>query len=375
MKTTRLGFYSTTENVRSQFASAAENFVQSWFVKDNICGSVESLTAHVSNKLDPDNLLFFGTEATGEVLLSELNQLAEVCSPDSEVFVFSPERDVFIYREILGMGVTGCEGLPVESDFIVKSVSSFLNTEESGKLILGASVLAGVGFSTTFLNLASRCAYRIGPKLNVSLIDGDSSAGITNLFISQNPKTFVQFDDSSSSDFFRGSVECDGAKHSNFRIFPTPARLLDTRKMSNVFLEEGLAEVNRKSDYTLVDFGLFNDLWNCQAIEYCDHIFLATRPTLNGVRVLREVIQNVIDSRGPIEKIVCLMVGRGRGGKNEISLKKLKEILPNIEIFDVPDMPSYVFLNESAGSIRFQSKKPKNKYEKSIDLICSKLIG
>jgi pilus assembly protein CpaE len=375
MKTTHLGFYSTSGDVSSDFAAISQSFEQSWYIKDLASGTIEVLTAHISEKAQPDDLIFFGSNATGTQLIAELNALADVCGPDSQVYVFSPERDVFVYREILGMGVAGCEGLPINPDFITQQISNFLNFEGSGKLVLGATVLAGVGFSTAFINLASRCAYRIGESRSVSLVDGDSTAGISNLFISQSPKSFVQFDSSPKTDFFQGSVVCDSSKNGNFRVFPTPARLLDDRGLSSSFLEEGLSEVTNKSDYTFVDFGLFGDLWRCQAVEYCDYILLASRPTLNGVRVMREVIQNVIETRGPIEKISCIFIGQGRGGKNEISLKKIKEILPNIKIFGVPDFASYVFANESSGTLKFQRKRPSNKYEKSIDQICSSIMG
>jgi len=375
MKMTRLGFYSTSEKIKSQFASAAEAFSQSWYIKHNVCGTADSLAAFITSNQEPDDLLFFGTEATGENLLAELNQLANVCSPETEVYVFSPERDVFIYREILSMGAAGFESLPINSEYILQSTANFLSIEGRGKLILGASVLTGVGFSTAFLNVAARCAYLAGPQNSISLVDGDCAGGITNLFVTENPKTFVQFADTSTSDVFRGAVKCENLKHNNLHVFPTPAKLLNNRKMSDEFIEVGLSEVIQKSEFTFLDFGAFADLWGCKAVEYCDQILLGTRPTLNGIRIIREVIQNIVETQGAIEKISCLIIGRGRVSKSELTLKKIKEILPNIEIYDVPDMPSYIFSNESDGQIKFQSKRPKNKYEKSIDKICSSLIS
>ena len=375
MKTTRLGFYSTSENANSEFASIAELYTQSWYLKDVISKNASELATHISEKSEADDLIFFGSQATGELLISELNTLADVCNPDSLVYVFSPERDVSIYRAILGMGVAGFESLPVDPNFINKEVNSFLSNEDSGKLILGASILPGVGFSTACLNIASRCAFRAGPDTGISLIDGDSAGGITNLFINAPPKSHVQFDANFTADFFQGAVVCESTKHQNLRIFPSPARLLGNLKMSDTFLDEGLTEITKKSDYTFVDFGLFDSLWGSQSIEFCDKILLASRPTLNGMRILREVIQHIIESRGAIEKISCLLIGRGRAGKHEISIKKIKELLPNISTFDIPDSPSYIFENESSGQLRFKSKRPSNKYEKSIDQICTSILS
>jgi pilus assembly protein CpaE len=374
MKTTNIGFYSTSEDVNSEFASIAKLYEQSWYLKDVICRNVTELAAHISEKNKPDDLIFFGTEASGESLISELNTLADVCNPESQVYVFSPERDVFIYRKILGMGVAGFEGLPIDPDFINEQISSFLSSEDRGKLILGSAILPGVGFSTAFLNIAARCAFRAGPDAGISFIDGDNTGGITNLFITETPRTHIQFDENLTADFFQGAILCESTKHQNLRIFPSPAKLLGSRKMSDTFLDEGLSEITNKSDFTFVDFGAFNSLWGSQSIEYCDQILLATRPTLNGIRILREVIQHIIESRGAIEKISCLFIGRGRGGKHEVSVKKIKEILPNVDIFDVPDAPSYVFGNESSGLLRFQRRRPSNKYEKSIDQICTGLL-
>ncbi len=220
MKTTRLGFYSTSEETASGFASVADEFAQSWYEIDCLVGSVEVLSkSPFRSKPESDDLIFFSTSATGNDLLKELNALADVCKPESQVYVFSPERDVFVYREILAMGVAGCESLPMDMEFITKAINGLLNTDGRGKLVLGASLL-GVGFSTTLLNVASRCAYRIGADRSVSLVDGDNTAGITNLFITQSPKSFVQFDTGLSADPFQGSVLCDSAKYGKPSNFP-----------------------------------------------------------------------------------------------------------------------------------------------------------
>ena len=374
MKTTRLGFYSTSEVASTDFKSVMDGFEQSWFVKDEFNGSVDDLSKYISGKPEVDDLIFFGSGATGQALLNELDALANVCDPGSEVYIFSAEREVSVYRQILGLGVAGCEGFPIDPDFISSAINKFLNVEESGKLVLGATVIPGVGFSTAFLNIASRCANRIGPDESVSFIDGDFTAGVTNLFITENPRSFVQFDSAPKADFFNGSVIGESSKFENLHIFPTPARALDNQDLSSLFLDEGLPQITSKSDYTFVDFGLFNSLRTCQAIEHCDHVFLATRPNLNGMRVMREVMQNLFEMRGAIEKITCLIIGRGRSTKNEIKSKKIKEILPNVGIFEVPDAPSYVFSHESSGVLGFQSKRPNNAFEKSIDKICSVLI-
>jgi cellulose biosynthesis protein BcsQ len=374
MKTTRLGFYTTSDTVAGDFVTVAESFTQSWYVKDLVNGAVEDLSRHISAKSEADDLIFFGSGATGKALLDELETLANVCAPDTEVYVFSAERDVLVYRQIVGLGVAGCEGLPVEADFISQAISAFLNTEENGKLILGATIFPGVGFSSTFFNIASRCAYRIGPNQSVSFVDGDYTAGITNLFVSETPRSYVQFDTTAKTDFFDGSVVCDSGKFENMHVFPTPARSLEPRAMSSSFLGEGLSQITSKSEYTFVDFGLFNSLRTCQAMEYCDHVFLATRPTLNGMRVMREVMQNIFEMRGAIEKISCLIIGRGRSTKNELKPKKIREILPNVAIFEVPDAPSYVYSQENSGTLGFQGKRARNGYEKSIDKICKILI-
>lgn len=88
MKTTRLGFYSTSEVASTGFKSVMDGFEQSWFVKDMFNGSVDDLSKYISGKPEVDDLIFFGSGATGQALLNELDALANVCDPGSKYMFF-----------------------------------------------------------------------------------------------------------------------------------------------------------------------------------------------------------------------------------------------------------------------------------------------
>jgi len=375
MKITRLGFYSTSDVGAGEFNAVSGSITESWFHKEIKTGSISEVAHAISEKTQPDDLIFFATNSTGNALLTELDSLSEVCDPNSVVYIFSPERDVFVYRKILSLGVAGCEALPVDQEFILSEIRNYLSLESKGQLILGGPILPGVGFSTAFLNVASRCAYRLGEGQSASFIDSDYSSGITNLFVVDKPRSYVQFDGRSGPDVFAGAVIPESSKWNNLHVFPSPARLLERRDVAANFIEDGLPNILKKCDYTFIDFGSFAQLWGFSAIDYSDRIFLASRPSLNGIRLLREIVQNILDTRGAIEKIVCVLIGHGRSHKNELDEKKIRELLPSISIFYIPDMPSYVFANESSGSLAFQSKRARNKYEKSIDAICKSIIS
>ena len=374
MKITRIGFYSTSENRSEDLFKISESISESWFQKTNMSGTIGEVTKIISEQPVPDNLIFFASAATGDALLAELDSLAEVCDPSTLVYIFSAEREVRVYRKILSLGVTGCEGLPVDEEFVSSEIRKYLSLESNGRLILGAAILPGVGFSTAMMNIASRCAHRLGDQQSVALIDGDYTGGISNLYVADKLRSHVQFDEKTGSDVFAGSIIPQGSKWNNFHVFPTPSRLLGRRTVSDRFIENGLPDILKKCDYTFFDFGSFDQLWNCQAVDYCDQIFIASRPTLNGIRLLRELVQNILDTRGAIEKIVCMLIGEGRNSKNEINSKKILEILPNIDVFHLPDMPGYVFSGESTGSLVFDTKRGKNKYEKAIDSVCDAII-
>jgi pilus assembly protein CpaE len=120
-------------------------------------------------------------------IMGELQQLAEVCQPNTKVIVIGHVNDVILYRELMKNGVSEYLVAPITSFQFIEAVAGLYNDPKAaplGRLVAFVGAKGGVGSST----LAHNVAWAISQKLDIETVitDLDLSFGTAALNFNQD---------------------------------------------------------------------------------------------------------------------------------------------------------------------------------------------
>ncbi|MGA7973422.1 MAG: AAA family ATPase, partial [Pseudolabrys sp.] len=116
--------------------------------------------------------------------LARVNELANVCEPNTDVVAIGDRNDIVLYRNLKQAGVAEYFFKPLVSDVVTRACNSILNgtttplTTRTGKLVFMLGVRGGVGSTTIAVNTAWQLAetrQRWVMLLDLDLQNGDSA--------------------------------------------------------------------------------------------------------------------------------------------------------------------------------------------------------
>jgi len=123
--------------------------------------------------------------------LPQINRLAEICDPATEVIVIGERNDIVLYRDLKAAGVAEYFYKPVLGDLLARAIvgirggAANLQPSRIGKLIFFVGVRGGVGTTTIATNLAWYFAEV--RQRGVLLLDLDLHAGDAALQLGVQP--------------------------------------------------------------------------------------------------------------------------------------------------------------------------------------------
>lgn len=173
-------FCETAETHDVLTASAADRRMMRATVQAEI-GGIRSALERYRNAPSPE-LVILERQAPDELLLDELEKLAEVCDADTKVIVIGASNDIRLYRDLTGRGVSDYLVSPVDSISLITAITRIYQGENARKLgrtyaFIGAK--GGVGSSTIAHNVAATMADKL--LLDVILADMDLAFGTAGL--------------------------------------------------------------------------------------------------------------------------------------------------------------------------------------------------
>ena len=116
--------------------------------------------------------------------LARVNELANVCEPNTDVVAIGDRNDIVLYRNLKQAGVAEYFFKPLVSDVVTRACNSILNgtttplTTRTGKLVFMLGVRGGVGATTIAVNTAWQLAetrQRWVMLLDLDLQNGNSA--------------------------------------------------------------------------------------------------------------------------------------------------------------------------------------------------------
>ena len=134
------------------------------------------------------NLIVIESFAERDVLLSQLDALAEICDAETKVVVIGRVNDIILYRELIARGVSEYMVHPFETTHFVRIISELYakpGQKLIGRMIAVSGVKGGVGASTVAHNLAWSLSQSLDQP--AIIVDMDFAFGTAGLDFNQDP--------------------------------------------------------------------------------------------------------------------------------------------------------------------------------------------
>ena len=145
-------------------------------------GNIESAISVLAQEPSPKLLI---VDVSGiEDPLSRINELADVCEPNTAVVVIGDRNDIVLYRSLRHAGVVEYFFKPLVSDLVTRTCNGVLTgsvetqTSRGGKLVFVLGVRGGVGATTIAVNTAwylAETRQRWVMLLDLDLQNGDAA--------------------------------------------------------------------------------------------------------------------------------------------------------------------------------------------------------
>ncbi len=275
------------------------------------------------------SLVIVESRTEGSVLHSELDALANVCDPSTEVVVIGYANDVDVYRELLAMGVSEYIVAPIDPvSFIGMIARLYRDTgaKKLGRTLAFVGAKGGVGSSTIAHNVASTLTrlYASG----VILADMDLPFGSAGLGFNLDPAQGIEeaLEDASRVD----DVLLDRlvAKHGeHLGILTAPAALEHSHELPEDAFDRLLEVAQSNAPFAVLDVPHVWTSWTKKILLAADEVVITATPELASLRNAKSLVDLLKQARpndGP-PKLVLNQVGVPK--RSEIKPDRFAEVL------------------------------------------------
>jgi pilus assembly protein CpaE len=142
-------FCDNQQTVQAMQAAAADRRMSRAHVTIQLGGILAAV--QVFHGQPTPNLLIVESSSQRDMMLAELAQLSQVCSPDTKVLVIGHLNDVILYRELIRQGVSEYLVAPLNQLQVIESVAALYRDPKAkplGRIFAFVGAKGGVGSST-----------------------------------------------------------------------------------------------------------------------------------------------------------------------------------------------------------------------------------
>ena len=245
------------------------------------------------------NLIIIESASEPNVLLEELQQLAEVCDSGSKVMVIGHSNEVWLYRELLRRGVSEYIVAPVTLADILAIVSSiFLDPDAKplGRSIAFIGAKGGVGASTIAHNVAWSISNMF--RHDVVLADMDLPFGTANINFDRDPALGIA--DAVFSPERVDEVYLDRllVQYSDrLSILAAPSSLERTFDLGEDAFAELIDVAQRNSPLVVLDVAHGWNGWTRTTLMRADEVVIVATPDLANLRNTKNLLDTLAQLR------------------------------------------------------------------------------
>lgn len=308
-----------------EIRAAAETIKSDWrFARvaiDIQDGDVAMATELYATQASPD-LIFVETLEIGEGFPKKLEVLAGNCSENTAAVVIGPVNDVYLYRQLIDIGVSDYLVRPltaeVLADVMIKILIERLGAPGS-KLIAFMGSKGGVGVSA----LAQVAALTVSEELKQKTILLDVAGGWSYLSVAMGSEALTSIHEvaraavASDKDSFKRMI---GTVNDKLSFLATGAEALLDDMITPDQLENILNRLMTTYPVVIVDLSSAPVNIRRSVIARAHEVVIVTSPVLPALRAARGLAQEVTSIRGGTENGLHLVINmKGAVSGNEVA--------------------------------------------------------
>ncbi|MBV6659276.1 MAG: CtpF protein [Devosiaceae bacterium] len=322
------------------------------------------------------NLLIIENRAAPAQLLGQLEQLAEVCDPGTEVVIVGHANDVLLYRELMRQGVRDYVVAPLAPMDIVRLVSDLYASKRDtrlGKTFAFIGARGGVGSSTIAHNVAWSFANTL--ETSTVLADFDLPFGTANLDFNQDPPTGVGDIVSAPDRLDETFLDRLLAKCSDrLSLLASPSTLEKVTDFPEQQFEQVIDLFRASVPVTVIDLPHHWSGWVRKTLVDADELIIVAAPDLASLRNAKNLIDAVRTARpndGP-PRLILNMSGMPK--RPEIEAKDFADAL-SIEPMSVIAFDAETFGNAANSGHMIAESAARHDAVQAFDDIAHALSG
>lgn len=255
-------------------------------------GGAREAARYFAQHPTPD-LLLVETVSAADGVLSELDELAQVCDEKTKAIVIGRSNDVQLYRQLIRSGISEYLLAPIAPLQVIEAISCLYADKASaplGKLVAFAAARGGAGSSTLAHNFAWSVANTL--KIRTALIDLDLAFGTAALNFNQESTQGIaealeapdRIDDVLLE---RLLVKCG----EHLSMLTAPASLNQDRDLDAAAVETLIDRARTMAACVVVDLPHVWSAWTRNILHHADEIVIVATPDLATLRNCKSLLQ------------------------------------------------------------------------------------
>lgn len=338
-------------------------------------GNVTDAVSFFSQNQTP-NVLIIETRSQGAAVLSELEQLANVCEANTKVIVVGRSNDVQLYRELVRRGVSEYLVGPANPLQFIETISGLYanpNSAPIGRVVAFTGARGGTGASTIAHNVAWYVAESL--KVNTAIIDLDLPFGTAGLNFNEDPVQGVvdallapeRLDDMLLD---RLLTKCGD----HLSLFAAPALLDRDYEIDPAAYVSVIDQVRASVPCVVVDVPHSWTPWSQQTLFAADEIVIVATPDLPSLRNAKNMI-DVINAKRTNDSPPKLVINQaGVPKRPEIPVKEFAAAIGLEPVLVIPFEPQLFGMASNNGQMLAQIQ-PAARPSESMRLLAEMVTG
>lgn len=305
-------------------------------------GDVQSAAQTFQSEGRSPDLVIIQTDDIDDSFTQKLGDLSMYCDEGTAAIIVGPVNDVYLYRNLIGMGVSDYLVRPIRPEMLQQVISKTLISKlglSGSALIAFIGAKGGVGTSTLLQASALLASTALDQK--VMILDAGGAHSSLGVGLGFDPSTTLaelsraieqKQEDSLKRMIFNASDNLSAVAGGSDAMLDPPITSDQFEKIINKFMV--------KSPVVMVDLSNASAALKRIVITRANRIVLVTTPSVTSLRFARSLLKEISEVRGGDQSCTSLLVNfQGMAKAHEVSAADINAALEFKPAATIPFMP------------------------------------